>query len=103
MTEKCECEGSGFCVRYNRHMTPNMVRICRCDTEKCQKYKTLWLKLRKTLIGDILHAAAKVTGVAAVAKLVEKIRKKPCGCAERRKKLNEMHAKHREKPRPKAE
>jgi hypothetical protein len=97
---KCECTEKGFCVRYNRQMTANMVRICQCDTEKCEKYKALWLKMRKTLIGDVIHAVAKVTGVAAVVKLVSKIRGKECNCPKRRKELNEAHAKRLEKQNP---
>jgi hypothetical protein len=95
MTEKCECDESGFCVRYNRDMTPNMLRICQCDEEKCEKYKALWLKQRKTLIGDVVHKIAQVTGIAAVVKAVEKKTGKSCGCSGRRKKMNENHAKRK--------
>lgn len=98
--EKCECEGAGFCLRYNREVNEGQVLICREEVltpERCQYYKQNWLKSRPTLIGDVVHKVAQVMGVAAVVKLVSKLTKKPCGCKNRQKKLNEMHAKAREK------
>lgn len=38
--------------------------------------------------GDIVHRVAKATGIAAVAKAVERATGKPCGCKERRAALN---------------
>lgn len=96
MTDKCECTEPGFCVRYNKQMTANMVRTCQCPTDQCGKYRSLWLKQRPTLLGDVVHTIAKVTGIAAVAKVVEKITRKPCGCKGRRKNLNELHAKRKD-------
>jgi hypothetical protein len=40
-------------------------------------------------LGDVVAAVAEVTGVAAVARTVERVTQKPCGCAERRRRLNE--------------
>lgn len=40
-------------------------------------------------IGDTVARVARVTGVAAVARTVERVTGKPCGCAERRRRLNE--------------
>lgn len=40
-------------------------------------------------LGDVVAAVAEVTGVAAVARTVERVTGKPCGCAERRRRLNE--------------
>lgn len=39
-------------------------------------------------LGDVVAAVAEVTGVAAVARTVERVTGKPCGCAQRRAKLN---------------
>ena len=40
-------------------------------------------------LGDVVAAVAERTGVAAVARTVERITGKPCGCADRRRRLNE--------------
>lgn len=40
-------------------------------------------------LGDVVAAVAEVTGVAAVARTVERVTGRPCGCAERRRRLNE--------------
>ena len=40
-------------------------------------------------LGDVVAAVAEVTGVAAVARTVESVTGRPCGCAERRRALNE--------------
>ena len=39
-------------------------------------------------LGDVVAAVAEVTGVAAVARTVERVTGRPCGCAERRRALN---------------
>jgi hypothetical protein len=41
-------------------------------------------------LGDLVHAVAKVTGVAAVARTVERVTGRPCGCAQRRAALNKL-------------
>jgi hypothetical protein len=38
--------------------------------------------------GDIVHRVARATGIATVAKAVERVTGKPCGCKERRAALN---------------
>lgn len=40
-------------------------------------------------LGDVIAAVAEVTGAAAVTRTVERVTGKPCGCAERRRRLNE--------------
>jgi len=40
-------------------------------------------------LGDRVHIVARCTGIAAVARTVERVTGKPCGCAERRRRLNE--------------
>jgi hypothetical protein len=39
-------------------------------------------------MGDVVAKVAEATGVATVARVVEKATGKPCGCAERRAALN---------------
>ena len=39
--------------------------------------------------GDLVHMAAKLTGVEKVTKYVEKKTGKSCGCNDRRQKLNQ--------------
>lgn len=39
-------------------------------------------------VGDVVHAVARFTGAARVAKAVESMTGKPCGCSERRAALN---------------
>lgn len=39
-------------------------------------------------LGDVVHAAAKATGISFAADAVAKARGKPCGCGERRAALN---------------
>lgn len=39
-------------------------------------------------LGDVVHAAAKATGVGLAADAIAKMRGKPCGCGERRAALN---------------
>lgn len=41
-------------------------------------------------LGDIVHTVAKATGVAAVARTVERVTGRPCGCAQRRAALNKL-------------
>jgi hypothetical protein len=41
-------------------------------------------------LGDVVEAAAKATGLAKFAKAVEKATGRPCGCAGRRDKLNQL-------------
>jgi hypothetical protein len=98
MSEECECTEPGFCVRYNKTMTPHLQKICRCaifTPEKCEKFRKLWLSQRPTLAGDVVHKIAQVTGIEAVVKAVEKKTGKSCGCSGRRKKMNENHAKRK--------
>jgi len=38
--------------------------------------------------GDIVHRVTRATGIATVAKAVERVTGKPCGCAQRRAALN---------------
>lgn len=101
MTDQpCECPEDGFCVRYNKTMCGRLRQICRGEVltpEKCAAYRQSWLKERPTLIGDVIETAAKVTGLAAAAKVVEKITGKKCGCSGRKKTLNEAHAKRKRK------
>ena len=42
-------------------------------------------------LGDLIARLADLTGVTAVVHAVETVTKKPCGCQERREKLNEWH------------
>ena len=54
-------------------------------------------------LGDVVAAVAEVTGVAAVARTVERVTGRPCGCAERRRALNEAFPTsypHAESPKP---
>lgn len=39
-------------------------------------------------LGDIIDTTAKMTGIKAVIKKIEKVTQKPCGCESRRKYLN---------------
>ncbi len=48
-------------------------------------------------LGDIVERLAQVTGMEKVAQVVEKVTKKPCGCAERKRKMNEWHQRLLEK------
>jgi len=41
-------------------------------------------------LGDLVEVAAKATGMDKVARVVEKATGKPCGCADRRDKLNQL-------------
>ena len=41
-------------------------------------------------LGDVVHAVAKATGVAALARTVERVTGRPCGCAARRAALNKL-------------
>jgi hypothetical protein len=41
-------------------------------------------------LGDVVHAVAKATGVAALARTVERVTGRPCGCAARRAVLNRL-------------
>lgn len=42
-------------------------------------------------LGDKVEKALKTIGADKVAKLIEKIGKKPCGCAGRKEALNRWH------------
>jgi hypothetical protein len=41
-------------------------------------------------LGDLVAAAAKVTGAAKIAELFTRLTGKDCGCAKRREKLNRL-------------
>lgn len=41
-------------------------------------------------LGDRVHIVARCTGIAAVARTVERVTGKPCGCAARRAALNKL-------------
>lgn len=45
------------------------------------------------MLGDVLEEAAKIIGADKVAKAVERVTKKPCGCGQRKVRLNQWHAK----------
>lgn len=44
--------------------------------------------LKRIRLGDKIETIANVTGIASVVKLVEKKTGKPCGCKQRKKRLN---------------
>lgn len=41
-------------------------------------------------LGDIIHSVASATGLDKLAKKIEEKTQKPCGCKERRTKLNQL-------------
>lgn len=43
------------------------------------------------LLGDKVEEALKKVGADKVAKQIEKITKKPCGCQKRKQQLNDIH------------
>ena len=49
-----------------------------------------WKAQRGTGLGDLVYWAARLTGLAALAKVKEKATGKPCGWSRRRAKLNEI-------------
>jgi len=48
------------------------------------------LKAGATGLGDVVADVTNITGVDRLAKLYEEITGKPCGCEERREKLNQL-------------
>ncbi len=48
------------------------------------------LKAGATGLGDVVADVTNITGVDRLAKLYEEITGKPCGCDERREKLNQL-------------
>ena len=54
------------------------------------------------MLGDVLEEAAKIIGADKVAKAVERVTKKPCGCAKRKEALNAWHVAAAERRRKRA-
>ena len=48
------------------------------------------LKAGATGLGDVVADVTNITGVDRLAKLYEELTGKPCGCEERREKLNQL-------------
>jgi len=48
------------------------------------------LKAGATGLGDVVADVTNITGVDRLAKLYEEVTGKPCGCEERREKLNQL-------------
>lgn len=48
------------------------------------------LKAGANGLGDVVADVTNITGVDRLAKLYEEITGKPCGCDERREKLNQL-------------
>lgn len=55
------------------------------------------------MLGDVLEDAAKIIGADKVAKAIERVTKKPCGCGQRKVRLNKWHAQLAERRRQRAE
>lgn len=51
------------------------------------------------MLGDVIEEAAKIIGADKVAKAVERVTKKPCGCAQRKQRLNAWHERAAERRR----
>ena len=45
----------------------------------------------KELLGDKVDKVLTKVGAKKVAKAYERVTKKPCGCAKRRRQLNDLH------------
>ena len=48
------------------------------------------LKAGATGLGDVVADVTNITGVDRLAKMYEELTGKPCGCEERREKLNQL-------------
>jgi len=48
------------------------------------------LKAGATGLGDVVADVTNITGIDRLAKMYEEITGKPCGCEERREKLNQL-------------
>jgi len=48
------------------------------------------LKAGANGLGDVVADVTNITGIDRLAKLYEEITGKPCGCEERREKLNQL-------------
>ena len=48
------------------------------------------LKAGATGLGDVVADITNITGVDRLAKMYEELTGKPCGCEERREKLNQL-------------
>lgn len=69
-----------------------LLNIYKEPTEKqCAECK--WYMGDTRGAGDVVHKVAKAVGADKVAKVVESVTGKDCGCGKRRAKLNEMFPK----------
>ena len=76
----CKHKLGPFCVLGHENKRPS--------SEYCQSCNDYDGKIRGA--GDIVHVGLKTIGIDKIVKKVEKVTKKPCGCGERRKVLNNL-------------
>lgn len=92
---KCTCSKPGYCPRFDRKMVGRLYQICRdeCDPPCPNRlaYTERWTYLagRVTGFGDLINLVTWKTGIKRFVKRRAAKTGKPCGCEERRKKLNE--------------
>jgi hypothetical protein len=107
---KCQCPAAGVCPTHRRAHDPEEGRpmpeaLWQACREREGMFDTIQADARRSYgedvprpalppaksrgLGDTLAKVFKATGVEAVAKAVEKVTGKPCGCAQRQEWLNE--------------
>ena len=84
---KCQCSEPGYCETHNRTMSEKQFGQCHGNDAFFDGFAKL--KGRSTGLGDVVAHVARVSGIQAAAKMVERITGKPCGCGKRQDKLNE--------------
>lgn len=94
MTEPCrECPDGTLCPLLGIRVGPPQRRKCAADPEwreRTAATKAAGCAPRDRGLGDSLERVFKAVGVDKIAKAVERATGRPCGCAERKAKLNSL-------------
>jgi hypothetical protein len=99
--ELCSCPLAGFCHRHNRIKDGLEHALCLARTQESMVYrfrldtgKDLWEELQQDSppqpagLGDLISSAMELVGISE--ERVTAWLGKPCGCKERREKLNRL-------------
>lgn len=83
---KCQCPAAGYCETHKRTMSKGQHEKCASSDALFEGFAKL--KGRCMGLGDAVAKVTRATGIQAAAKVVAKLRGKPCGCGKRQDALN---------------
>lgn len=100
----CTCDTPGLCPQFNRQMTPRLHHLCQTRSDYREAFAqeqrpqpgaepdpvdvAIAGAASRLPLGDAVQVVAERTGLAAVARWVERHSGRDCGCEDRRAWLN---------------